>query len=237
MPRLAVCVTIAIVAFAGCSDTSERDSAGSEPAEEARTATSPGTVDESTTTLTPVVWPGAVHNRGVAVQSRGQDSLDAPLGWVDVVRVSTRAEDQAHWYIDLAARPPLAADVEPGLLIAYGLVFDTNGDAGADYLVGIDNDAPKPGDFRVWVTDLATGETDQQLGPPYGYPIEFSHPGEPEPPPGPPMMLFTFLGDSKPADLNAKTVRFYAWTSAKRDGQVVAYDYAPDAGWLTADKP
>ncbi len=36
------------------------------------------------------------------------------------------------------------------------LLTDTNADGTADYLVGIDNDAPERGDFHVWVTDLAT---------------------------------------------------------------------------------
>jgi hypothetical protein len=53
----------------------------------------------------------------------------------------------------------------PGLLIAYGLVLDTTGDGVADYVVGIDNDAPDREDFRVWVSDLATGETDERIGP------------------------------------------------------------------------
>jgi hypothetical protein len=163
------------------------------------------------------------------------------VGWVDVERVSSHADGQAHWYIELAAGPPRATGVEPGLLIAYGLVFDTDGDADADYLVGIDNDAPRRGDFHVWVTDLATGETDEQIGPPYGFPIEFGHPDErgPEDPGGsrPPELVFTFLPPSKPADLNPKTVRFYAWTSATRDGEVFAHDYAPDEGWITSARP
>jgi hypothetical protein len=29
-------------------------------------------------------------------------------------------------------------------------------------------------------------------------------------------------------------VRFYAWTSVTRDGKVIANDYAPDTGWITA---
>lgn len=109
------------------------------------------------------------------------------------------------------------------------------GDGVADYLIGIDNDAPQRGDFHVWVTDLATGVTDEQIGPPYGYPIEFSHPDEWASGDinNPRTLVLTFLGGSGPADLNPETVRFYAWASATRDGEVFATDYAPDTGWMT----
>jgi hypothetical protein len=46
-------------------------------------------------------------------------------------------------------------------------------------------------------------------------------------------MTFEFLPGSAPADLNPQTVRFYAWASTTRDGEVLAVDYAPDTGWLT----
>jgi hypothetical protein len=159
------------------------------------------------------------------------------VGWADIERVAFASGGQAHWYVELAAEPLPPADREPGLLMAYGLVLDTTGDGVGDYSVGIDNDAPEQGDFHVWVTDLATGETDEQIGPPYGYPVEFSHPDEPGGPPGPSTMLFTFLGRSRPADLHPDTVRFYAWTSATLDGEVVAWDYAPNAGWISVDSP
>ena len=196
-------------------------------------------------TLVPVEWPGPLPDREALVQrmpgtSDGwswQDPLDAAVGWVDVERVSMSSGGP--WFIELAGKPPLAAGLEPGLTIAYGLVLDTNADGTADYLVGIDNDAQERGDFHVWVTNLATGETDEQVGPPYGYPIEFAHPDEwrPGDSPGPARVMFTFLGTSRPADLASRTVRFYAWTSATRDDEVFAYDYAPDAGWITTDTP
>ncbi len=47
-------------------------------------------------------------------------------------------------------------------------------------------------------------------------------------------MLFTFL-DGGPADLNLEKVGFYVWTSATRGNEVLATDYAPDTGWITAD--
>jgi hypothetical protein len=202
-----------------------------EPAEQPTTTTWPGPVREDATSL------------GITTMERDvgdgtwswEDPLDTPVDWIDVQRVSF-SEGQPHWYIELAAKPPLAADLELGVLIAYGLVLDTGGDGIADYVVGIDNNALEPGDFHVWVTDLASGETDEQIGPPYGFPVEFSHPDEAQPgdyPLGrPATMVFTFLGDSAPAGLGLGTTQFYVWTSTTTDGEVVAWDYAPDSSWL-----
>ena len=166
-----------------------------------------------------------------------QDSRDAAVGWVDVTRVDYSGEDGVpYWVIRLAAKPPPPASRQPGQLIAYGLVLDTSGDGVADYVVGLDNDAPGQREFHVWLTDLATGETDKQIGPPYGEPVEFSHPDEWRPGDlyGPRTMVFTFLTgtDSAPEDLNPETLRFYAWAAASSDGEVFAQDYAPDAGWI-----
>lgn len=183
------------------------------------------------------VW-SPVRESGALAVYRGtarMDPHDAAVGWVDVVHVRFSGGTQPQWYIELADKPPVAADLEPGLLIAYGLVLDTTGDGVGDYLIGINNDAPDRGDFHVWVTDLATGDTDEQIGPPYGLPIEFVHPDESEPGVGlgTRTMVFSFLPGSAPADLDPHTVRFYAWASATLDGEVVAWDYAPDAGWMT----
>ena len=202
----------------------------------------PGSVEEAPTppenpTPTPSVWSPVLERDASAVHREPWlDPQDAPEGWVDIRRVrfsvlrNPKGPEGVGWTIELAAKPPVATGLEPGRLIAYGLVLDTTGDGVADYLIGIDNDAPEPGDFHVWVTDLATGETDEQVGPPYGYPIEFAHPDERG---SGPNMVFTFLPGSAPADLNPETVRFYAWASAASDGEVFATDYAPDTGWAT----
>ena len=209
-------------------------------------APQPGpTTPSELATLVPVEWPGPLPDREALVQRMPgtfpgwgwQDPLDAAVGWADIERVAMSSGSQPRWDIELAGKPPLAAGLEPGLTIAYGLVLDTTADGTADYLIGIDNDAPEQGDFHVWVTNLATGETDEQIGPPYGYPVEFAHPDEWRPGDPPSTVWFTFLGTSRPTDLDRRTVRFYAWTSATRDGEVLAYDYAPDAGWITTDTP
>jgi len=158
--------------------------------------------------------------------------------WVDItdVQYTGNPNQQLGWTIELAGVPPRAAGLDRAeWLIAYGLVLETTGDGIADYVVGINNDAPRPGDFRVWVTALATGHTEEQVGAPYGFPIEFSHPDERRPGHAPrPRVYFTFLGGSAPQDLNASSVRFYAWASVAEAGKVVAWDYAPDAWWLGA---
>ena len=100
---------------------------------------------------TPTWTPSAVWSpvrEGVALAVHGgstwQDPHDTAVGWVDVERVSyVEGSNQPSWSIELAARPPLAANLEPGHFIAYGLVLDTTSDGVADYVIGIDNDAPQ----------------------------------------------------------------------------------------------
>jgi hypothetical protein len=187
----------------------------------------------------PAGWVGPVDDRSDDVQPLDMtddtsfeldDPLDATEAWVDVQRV-WRTISKDSWFIDLAARPPAAAELEPGVVIAYGLVLDADRDAVADYVIGIDNDAPQAGDFRVWVTDLETGVTEQQIGPPYGFPVEFTHPGEAMPGLAVPQVNFGFLRGTAPTGLDPGGARFYAWSSVTRDGEVVAWDYAPDTGW------
>lgn len=105
--------------------------------------------------------------------------------------------------------------------------------------MGISNEASDPGRFLVWVTDLATGRTADQDGPPYGYPVEFAHPDEREGDgePGSTEMVFTFLdAASRPPGVGTNT-RFYAWASVEEDGALVAWDYAPNAGWIGTGAP
>jgi hypothetical protein len=190
-------------------------------------------------------WSGPVHLDGrmdvqhMAVQAdltlSWAERRDAAISRVDITRLGLIPDGQTHWYIELAAWPAQAAVADP-VVVAHGLVLETTGDAIADYVVGIANDAPQAADFHVWVSDLATGETKEQIGGPYGFPVEFGHPQEALDSgiPGPPTLLFTFLPGSAPSGATAPSMRFYAWASATRGGDVVAWDYAPDASWLTA---
>jgi hypothetical protein len=190
-------------------------------------------------------WTGPVNERGVEVYPMSADEEGTPVwhdpadaddGWVDITSVGFPAANHTYWRIQLAVEPPPVGELDPGTVIAYGLVLDTTGDGVGDHLVGIDTDSPGPGDFRVWVTDLATGETRENSGPSYGLPIEFSHPSEspgPNIPGQPPTMVLTFLsGGSAPDGLDRASVRFYAWASLTRDGELTAWDYAPDTGWI-----
>ena len=159
------------------------------------------------------------------------DAADAARDYVDIQHVAADSRSQPHWRIGLGgAPPPDSAD----LVVSYGLAFETTGDGAPDYVVGLSNDATSSGELRIWVTDLATGVTEEQDGPPYGFPIEFVTPSEAAPgQDGPPTMTFTFLGGSRPSGITLATP-FYAWASVEEDGEVVAWDYAPDEGWIGA---
>ncbi len=192
-----------------------------------------------------VVWPGPVRDgpmqvRDLALDAGGSaewpDGGDVSLDWLDITHVRARPADQAHWSIGLAGPPPRADTLDAAeTVISYGLVFDTTNDGRADYVVGINNDAPVQGEFRTWVTDLATGATEEQIGPPYGFPVEFSHPdeqvGHGNEPLAPPFVMFTFLGARRPHGLTGQSP-FYAWSAVTQPGGTVAWDYAPDNSWM-----
>jgi hypothetical protein len=190
----------------------------------------------------PLEWTGPVRvERGeMAVQRINQIWSEEPgtePGWADVVRVEL-VRESANWRVVLGdTLPERAALARADRILAIGFVMETTGDAEADFVVGIDNDAPD-GQFHVWLTDLATGQTQDRVGPPYGDPFDFAHswesaerpPGGPEMPPG---AVFFNVGFAPPEVFDADTVRFYAWSSLTESGEVVAWDYAPDFGWLT----
>jgi len=207
---------------------------------------------------TPAVWSGPVRSDAaefpVLPLSRGvengnarlwaADPLEADATWVDITRVYVdhASGSQPGWFIELAGAPPRAASLDPEqTIISYGLVFDATGDGVPDYEVGINNDVATRGHFRVWVIDLATGERDERTGPPYGFPVEFRHPDEHRfdgtwPEALSRTVMFTFLGRQGPnGDIRGSTP-FYAWASVTRDGEVVAWDYAADGGWLSASQ-
>ena len=187
-------------------------------------------------------WAGPVHlgpGAGIVAMPRGEqdfdlrgerDGRDQPVPWMDIVEVGWQPIGQMYLNLEFGDFTPDLADLESnGTTFSYGFVFETTGDGVADYEVGLSNDAPKAGDFVVWVTNLATGETEQQVGPPYGFPVEFRSPMEEgndrrE-------AVFTFLGGSLPPGVSA-TSRFYAWSVIAEGGKVVARDFAPDAAWF-----
>jgi hypothetical protein len=194
-----------------------------------RTWTGPVRGDDGTTLVEPMSWnPGEGWYEG--------DPDDAQRPYADITEVVVSSIDQPHWRLRLAIVPPKADELDPAeTVITYGLTYDRDIDGIADYVVGISNEAPVAGEFRVWVSDLATGETREQVGPPYGYPVEFAHPDES---PGGlqlPEMVFTFVPGSRRGAVHHQT-RFYTWASVSEGGEVVAWDYAPDVGWLSTSQ-
>lgn len=182
-----------------------------------------------------VQWTGRVRTdlAGMPVVCAMTDPADAGFEGIDIRSVQMYYPSQPHYRIELAAYPPAAPTLDRDeTVIEYGFVFETTGDGVPDYVVGINNDAPSG--YRVWVTDLAANTTDEQLGPRYGFPVEFSHPDElaRENPLGPASMIFTFLGGTRPwASSPTMGVRYYAWASVTSGPDVTAWDYAPEYGW------
>jgi hypothetical protein len=156
------------------------------------------------------------------------DPHDTSVPWIDIEKLTFNFSGGGQWIMELPAAPPRGYTSGPGRVTSFGLVLDTNGDGVADYLAGLNSDAPKNGALHTWVTDLATGETDEQFGGPYGFPVEFSSGGRG----GNSYVLLTFLAPSYPAGLDEHTVRFYAWASETQGERVIASDYAPDTGWM-----
>lgn len=118
--------------------------------------------------------------------------------------------------------------------IAYGLVFDNDGDGRPDARFGIDN---LPGDRgRAWYTDLVSGTTDVVKAPaadvsPDGFygEIEFPYSRAYRSERGY-MWLFRAFSSS-PALPGG---RFYLWAAVIREGRIMSVDFAPDVGWLVA---
>ncbi len=167
------------------------------------------------------------------------EAPDTAPRWVDVAGIHINPEFQ-NWRLELGSDHPRRDALSgAGQVLAFGFVMDTNGDGVADYVVGIDSGAVAPA-VHVWLTDLASGETDERFTGPYGDPFDFATSFEGEGdvggPPRQPGGSFFNVGFA-PAELfDAETTRFYAWSSLTEDGEVVAWDYAPDEGWLSAQQ-
>lgn len=193
-------------------------------------------------------WTGPVRaeRAGAAVETlaRAADSTltwseapDTAPRWVDIAHVVI-SPDFPNWRLELGlGHPRREALTRAGRVLGFGFVMDTNDDGIADYVVGIDSDAAAPA-VHVWLTDLASGETDERFAAPYGDPVDFATSlwgeGDPTGPQRLPGGDFFNVGFA-PAELfDLETARFYAWSSLTEDGEVVAWDYAPDTGWLSA---
>jgi hypothetical protein len=229
-------LVVAVVVGAGLIARSNVGDSQSTPAASPSPASWTGPVRADVATL-PVVamveWPELDAH---AVP----DSRDSREPWADVVDIQWRYEPfgdgvQSFVRLVLAARPPRAETLRADEIISYGLVIDTNADGVADYEIGIATDAHDFGPFRAWVTDLATGFTEEE-NVDYGEDLfDFRHPDEVSPQMaagGPPEVTRTmaFTLTSSPPGFDTSS-RIYAWSLVTRGGEVVAWDYAPDAAW------
>lgn len=165
------------------------------------------------------------------------DGDDAAVGGIDIRRV--HATSRPEWRLVLREPPPLASTLDAARrVMEHGVVVDSDGDRVADCHVGISTDAPTPGELRVWVSDLRTGVTDEQVGPPYGFPIDFFHPGEREDLGTVGTMDRTvalfFLGGTGGAHCGqGPAASYYAYAVVMDRGRDPMWDFAPDAAWLT----
>lgn len=171
--------------------------------------------------------------RRVTARQSQIDAADTTYGGIDIREVNSG--DPSHslsWGIKLRERPQLASTLDPASrVIEHGLVFDTDRDGAADCQIGINTDAPKPGQLRVWVKNLTTGVTEERVGGPYGIPFDFAHPSENASEPPRDVSIFFLSGASKPCVFPAST-GYYAYASVAENGLVTDVDYAPDDAWL-----
>ena len=192
-------------------------------------------------------WPAPVRTEpagGAMVVPLGKDGVAAdPAGdtgsdgfpWVDIREVSNNR-------INLVSNG--TPDVHPTeQWIAYGFVFDVDGDGVPDRRIGIDN-APRTVEGqhqgRDWVTDLHTGRTllsisdfvgeihDGKDSSPVWMDVEFPDPADNA------GARFEIWGGATYGGTLGRP--FYAWASVIQDGRVVATDYAPDVGWLVSNR-
>jgi hypothetical protein len=171
-----------------------------------------------------------VTEPGGNVSQVWNDGRDVAFGGIDIGELTAGGSRRLEWHLQLRALPPKSETLDPAhRVIEYGVVVDADGDRVADCEIGVNNDAPRRGDDRVWVKNLRTGVTDEQLGPPYGWAIDTASPTEENLR----MMKFFFLGPTPaPCDRFGSSASFYAWSAVRDDGQVTAWDFAPDAAWL-----
>jgi hypothetical protein len=174
-------------------------------------------------------------------------AIDGSLGLVDIVSVDPRAPCG----LAACAKIRVAHDIgqEPrgdpqSLLVAYGLVIDRHGDGAPDLQVGVDN---ANGHRRTWRTDLHSSETASGNGwtlrdTSVSAWVPGLYSG------GVPRIPRRLDPDETRRDawvgvshwlriveeLPDPALNFYTFAAAIRDGKVVAVDYAPDVGWLTA---
>jgi hypothetical protein len=188
--------------------------------------------------LVPASTPGEMG--GDSYHDRMGDVGEA-FALVDIVDLEFRADcwfrPSGCVYFDMAADVPEPMPDPADQWIAYGIVVDTTGDGRPEFRYGIDNASPDADGGRMWRIDLTTGST-------YISPLGLLE--------DPQVMDAVFPSDRgfatssdgfNPGSIYAKRLpdqpvfRFYVWASVIVDGQIVATDYAPDAGWIELPLP
>ena len=243
--------------LAGCASGADTSDSPAAPTTRPASISSPTATQDATDAAQ---WSGPVRADAVLrVISRRKargwtDPRDAAFDGIDLRRVSGTGREYGGvsvidgqnipsfhaggWQLWLAARPPRTDTIDSTQrVIEYGVVVDADGDRDPDCHIGINNDARQSNKkdpipiYRVWVTNLRNGATDEQVGPPYGVPVEFGHPGDRG---GRRAMGFGFL-DDRPAQCDpfGPTATFYAYATLTEGGEVTAWDYAPDRAWLS----
>lgn len=207
--------------------------------------TSTATVTVSLESVAPLrsggSWPPVAMGRETQAEADSQsrflvrDPRDAQLGAVDIetVRVERFGGDsRMDWWLQLREGIPAAGAA--GRVVEYGVVLDTDGDRVADCQIGVSDSGDGP--IRSWVTNLRTGRTEAEDGPPYGRLVDFSYPGEGARPGAGEeerdMRFFFLFNTTGPCAGYGGRSSFYSWAAVQVDGRLAEVDYAPDTAWL-----
>jgi hypothetical protein len=206
-------------------------------------------------------WPAPVRPEpagGASVQPVPLTYLD-PTGdtgsdtdsWIDIhgVMADTGGVDLKL----VSNHPPVVDPTERW--IAYGVVIDDDRDGVPDRRYGIDNTPARDGPpYRVWRTNLHTGQTDAGLvldtnprvpvniGDPKSRAFQASYPSSYGSGSDAGFGFSRTIEVATPSGGKKVTwgieldMPFYAWASVIANGRVVATDFAPDAGWLVATR-
>lgn len=225
---LAVAAVVVTASLLAGSDSADQQPIGPPPSETSTPdpTTSPGWTgplrEDGSRDVLFGRWDPATANGLLA-----PDARDVEVGAIDIrsIRIGEIGSND-RWVIDLRDTPPEPASLAAAhRVVEYGVVIDGDGDRVADCEIGVNNDAPRSGDSRVWVENLNTGAREQQVGGPYGYPIDTGFYKR--------QVVLFFLTDTPAAcDRIGASANFYAWSSLSEQGRVTAWDYAPDTAWL-----
>lgn len=161
---------------------------------------------------------------------------DSSRGAVDIEQVVVQnfgGQYRLDWMFQVREDYPTAP--EPGRRIEYGIVLDTDGDRAADCQIGVSRDVGGTDlPFSSWVTNLRTGVTHREDGPPYGKLVDFRHPAEtPSGPMDTRLVRFFFIfAETGPCEGYGARSTFYSWAADGDGRRAPTLDYAPDTAWL-----